>query len=54
MCSEKVNKSQVDPTDFCAPLSFVQQKCKKISSAKYAFFMHFEATKQGLEERIWF
>ena len=32
MCSEKVNKSQLNPINFCEPLIFAKQNCKKISS----------------------
>ena len=52
MCSEKVSKSQVDPIDFRAPLIFEQQNARKLVAQNRSFFMHFEATKQVLEERI--
>ena len=54
MCSEIVNKPDLTFIKFCAALIFAQQKCKKNSSVKQAFFMHFGVTKQVLEERIWF
>ena len=53
MCSETVNKPHLTFIKFFSTLIFAQQKLKKTSSVKEAFFMHLGVTKQVLDESIW-